>query len=372
MPMNSDENPSLTSDSPRFDADDLQATDAVNTGVEESQDVYDDVPDDEPVSDAVAESPSAETLNQDVSELADDVEELSDEVSQFAVSAVAATPDEQTNATQESAELSPELLALQQPFVGRWNTLVSTTNWEKGRIISQWRAALIEAGAPSTEYSDEAWAQRVGGVTAPHVGRLRRVFDRFADDQPKYEGLYWSHFLAALDWDDAALWLQGAVEEKWSVSNMRDKRWKANGEVESQRPTASQIVEVDLDEDQPEMGGGELAAATAPGEETTRDYDGDTDGVQGPTYEGPDFGDEEELNKLGESGREEGESGLATETPPSPLQPFAGLPELPDDLSDVIEQLKLSILRHKSAGFNDVPADVIRRYLEAVALLIES
>ena len=31
-----------------------------------------------------------------------------------------------------------------QPFVGRWNRLVSTTNWEKGRIILQWREALQE------------------------------------------------------------------------------------------------------------------------------------------------------------------------------------------------------------------------------------
>ncbi|MFG0267550.1 MAG: hypothetical protein ACF8AM_20720 [Rhodopirellula sp. JB055] len=373
--MNSDENPSLTSDSPRFDADDLGTPDSVESNPTATTDVYEDVPDDEPTGEsAVAAEPAtetltAETLNEDVSELADDVEELSDEVNQFAVSAVAATD---APAEPNDQDLSPELLALQQPFVGRWNGLVSTTNWEKGRIISQWRAALIEAGAPSTEYSDEAWASRVGGVTAPHVGRLRRVFDRFAEDQPKYEGLYWSHFLAALDWDDAALWLQGAVEEKWSVSNMRDKRWKANGEVESQRPTASQVMDVDLDEDQPELADANLGTAPAQGDDTTRDYDGDTDGVQGPTYEGPDFGEEEELNKLGESGREEGEAGLATETPPSPLQPFAGLPELPDDLSDVVEQLKLSILRHKSAGFNDVSPDVIRRYLEAVALLIES
>ncbi|MFG0253602.1 MAG: hypothetical protein ACF787_00670 [Rhodopirellula sp. JB053] len=54
------------------------------------------------------------------------------------------------------------------------------------------------------------------------------------------------------------------------------------------------------------------------------------------------------------------------------MQPFAGLPELPDDLADVIESLKLSILRHKSAGFEDVEADVIRRYLDAVKMLIES
>ncbi|TWT96541.1 hypothetical protein Pla100_30240 [Neorhodopirellula pilleata] len=266
-----------------------------------------------------------------------------------------------------------ELLELQQPFVGRWNTLVSTTNWEKGRIISQWREALIEAGAPATEYSDEAWASRVGGVTSPHVGRLRRVHDRFGEQAATYDSLYWSHFLAALDWDDAALWLQGAVEEKWSVSKMREQRWKANGELESERPNGSQIIEVDLDEDTPDLG-----TAPAQGGTNTRDYDGDTAGVAaGPAYEPPDFGDESELAALPEGNHmndanQSDEGGIATEPPMSPLQPFAGLPELPDDMADVIESLKLTVLRHKSAGFAEVKADTIRRYLEAVAMLIES
>lgn len=64
----------------------------------------------------------------------------------------------------EAAELSE----LTQPYVGQWNKLISTTNWEKGQIISEWREALIESGVDSTQYSDEAWARRVGGVTAPH------------------------------------------------------------------------------------------------------------------------------------------------------------------------------------------------------------
>ena len=66
-----------------------------------------------------------------------------------------------------------------QPYLGRWNLLVSTTNWEKGRIISDWRQTLIDAGAPAQEYSDDAWSRRVGGVSGQHVGRLRRVFERF-------------------------------------------------------------------------------------------------------------------------------------------------------------------------------------------------
>ena len=57
-----------------------------------------------------------------------------------------------------TAEVSPEELEAanrtSKPHVDRWNKLVSNTNWEKGRIIAQWRQDLIESHSPATEYSD--------------------------------------------------------------------------------------------------------------------------------------------------------------------------------------------------------------------------
>ena len=114
-------------------------------------------------------------------------------------------------------------------YVGRWNRLVSTTNWEKGRIIHQWREALRQAGAPAASYTDDAWSRQVSHVTPQHVGRLRRVFERFGQVYEQYEGLYWSHFQAACEWPDAEMYLQGAVENNWSISQMRDQRWEAMG-----------------------------------------------------------------------------------------------------------------------------------------------
>ncbi len=169
------------------------------------------------------------------------------------------------------------------PFVGRWNQLVSNTNWEKGRIIFQWREALVASQAPATEYSDEAWSRRVGGVTGQHVGRLRRVYQRFAQVYEDYSGLYWSHFQAALDWDDAEMWLEGAVQNSWSVSHMRHTRWDAMGAVEDEQPDDEDIVSSELDEDF------EPATNQAPGgpEVST------TSDVQlGAREEGPDFGDQ--------------------------------------------------------------------------------
>ena len=135
------------------------------------------------------------------------------------------------------------------PFEGRWNRLISTTNWEKGQIIFEWRTALKSADAPATELSDEAWAQRVGGVTGQHVGRLRRVFERFGETNEQYEGLFWSHFQAALDWDDAELWLEGGIQNKWSVSKMRKARWEALGAPEELKPKDEDVIAMEINED---------------------------------------------------------------------------------------------------------------------------
>ncbi|MCO8123018.1 hypothetical protein NHH03_14815 [Stieleria sp. TO1_6] len=276
------------------------------------------------------------------------------------------------DAPSTDAVISDEALRqaaeLAEPYVGRWNTLISTTNWEKGRIISEWRQQLIESGVDATQYSDEAWSRRVGGVTAPHVGRLRRVYDRFAETYQSYDALYWSHFLAALDWEDAPMWLEGAAAERWSISAMREKRWQAEGAVDGQRPTDSQIVEVETDEDVtlPAQGGG-----------SDREYDNDSgDVAAGPSFEGPDFGDEEELQSLaGQADGGSGDSGaveMDEAGSAAPVQPFIGLPNLPDDLSDAVEMLKLSVLRHKATDWRDVDVETVQKYLDAVGVMIRS
>jgi hypothetical protein len=271
----------------------------------------------------------------------------------------------ETESTTNSEE-DEQLAELAQPFVGLWNSLISTTNWEKGRIISQWREALIESGVDAHQYSDEAWVRRVGGVTAPHVGRLRRVHDRFSSTYETYSGLYWSHFLSALDWDDAPMWLEGASRESWSVSQMRDQRWQAEGAVESKRPTNSEIIDVDTDEDVvlPAQGGGR-----------TKEYGDDSGVASGPLHEDPDFGEGEELTSLarGESVAANASSSAATDSDQnteSLIQPFAGLPELPDDVADAFEALKLAVLRHKSTDWTETDAESIQKYLDAFSILM--
>ncbi len=240
-----------------------------------------------------------------------------------------------------------------QSFIGRWHQLVSTTNWEKGRIIYQWRTALEDAGAAAAEYSDDAWSQRVGGITGQHVGRLRRVYARFGQSYQEFQGLFWSHFQAALDWDDAEMWLEGALQSGWSVSQMRSQRWETLDDPDQQAPQDSDIVYAELDEDfEPALN---APPATS----------GGVDEHQGPRPEGPDFGDEFD----GEEQMAAGEVTGGVDEPAAYVQPFQDLAELPEDLNDAFESFKLAILHHKSDGWREIRCEDVLATLDSLKQL---
>jgi len=239
-------------------------------------------------------------------------------------------------------------------YLGRWHRLVSTTNWEKGRIIHAWRRALLDAGAPAGCYSDEAWSRRAGSVSAQHVGRLRRVYERFGRVQEQYGGLYWSHFQAAVDWPDAEMWLEGAVQNGWSVAAMRQQRWQALGAAAELKPRDEDIIQAEFDEDAgpaadaplPETIGQSLGVVQAAG--TNAEVATGPAGV-------PDSLDVSEV--------------LAEAAVAEPFRPFADLGPLPPDLSEAFESFKLAILHHKLSGWQEVACDDVVAALQALQQL---
>jgi hypothetical protein len=258
--------------------------------------------------------------------------------------------------------ISAEATQASQPYVGEWNQLVSTTNWEKGRIIVAWRGSLIDGGAAPAEYADEAWGRLVGGVTGQHVGRLRRVYQRFGQAFAQYRSLYWSHFQAAIDWDDAEMWLEGAVQSEWSVSQMRNQRWETLGAVADDEPRAEDAVASELDEDF------EPAQEQAPIPSELKAEYGEIS--TGPLHEGPDFGDEGEAGAeaSGESGEyAEGEAETAQAL--DRIRPFEALADLPEDVQDAVERFKLLILKHRREGWAEVAQADLVGALEALKQL---
>ena len=270
------------------------------------------------------------------------------------------SPAESTATATEP--LAESLVTASQPYVGQWNRLVSTTNWQKGRIIGAWRQSLAGQGLPVSEYGDEAWARLVGGVTGQHVGRLRRVFARFGETYEQYAGLFWSHFQAALDWNDAEMWLEGAVASGWSVAQMRDERWRTLGQLESQRPRAEDVVASETDEDfEPARTSDPLAPIS-----------GQYDEVRGPRLEGPDFGDAESYTGTAgpaSSGTHGQASGGTPDDAVELVRPFEGLPDLPDDLQEAMDALKLAILHHKADGWRAIGVNDVLRALDGLKAL---
>jgi hypothetical protein len=252
-------------------------------------------------------------------------------------------------------------------FVGQWNRLVSTTNWEKGRIICEWREALIADGAAVTEYSDEAWSQLVGRVTSQHVGRLRRVFQRFGDAFDQYQGLFWSHFQAAIDWEDAEMWLEGAIHNGWSVSQMRGQRWETVGKPGETMPTDEEEAAGD-DEDAPWLGEDESEMASR--EEAITGESAEVKSVEGTAKRTKEESDEEEGEEAESEGGESSSSSYDDESPKSQKKERTRLSvevgDLPDDIADAFEQFKLAIITQRRLEWAETTPDSVIECLDAL------
>lgn len=261
----------------------------------------------------------------------------------------------------------------------KWEKLISRTNWEKGKLILQWREELIAQGAAVTAYSDETWSRQVGAVTPQHIGRLRRVYERFNQISEQFPQLYWSHFQAALDWDDADMWLEGAALNSWSISQMRVKRWESQGAQEDKKPKDNEIFSSDLDEDvnpkndepkdDTKKKGRKKDELVESSEGEVKNFDPDFGGSSGPLNESPDFGEDSSV-PFQPDGFPEGNSMFAPPKPAEePCRPFEDIPSFPDDLTNAFDMLKIAVLNHKLAGWKEVSCDDVCAALNAMKQL---
>ena len=251
-------------------------------------------------------------------------------------------------------------------FVGFWNKLISNTNWEKGKVIHSWRERLKEAGLPRRIYSDDAIAQRIGNVSPQHVGRLRRVYERFGSE-PMLENLFWSHYQAALDWDDAEEWLKKASEEKTSVAQMRMDRWEKLGASLKSKPKEEDIVVSERDEDVNPYNDSDADAPIKP-KKTESDDPEDEKKKQNKSKKNDELGE-----FAGETEPWESPNGATpTITTAEALDSYAKLPALPADLAEAFETLKVAMLTRKLENWNDVTPILIAEYFSELKKLLIS
>jgi hypothetical protein len=166
-----------------------------------------------------------------------------------------------------------------------------------------------------------------------------------------------------MDWEDAEMWLEGASQSNWSISEMRRTRWEALGSDPSTQPKEADLrVEADDDDFVPLN---EVDPVTG--------EDRDPYGVEqtGPRYDEPDFGDESEVSSKQSSDQEDDlapweDSSSAPAT--NEESPFAKLPSLPVDFAEALEQFKLAIIRHRAMSWTEVGQDDVVRSLDALKI----
>ena len=203
--------------------------------------------------------------------------------------------------------------------------------------------------------SDEAWSRRVGGVRGNTSGACGACISDLATSA-QYAGLYWSHFQAALDWDDAEMWLEGAVQSGWSVSQMRTARGDTRG-VAGPRPRRGV---------QCRRGGRGLRGplAIAAGLQPNLTESGARRGRgRAPRREAGG----ERVSSSGEGTKSRGGARAR-----SAGRPFDDLADLPADLAEAFEAFKLAILRHKTEGWSRISAADILASLEALQELVRA
>src|SRR3954447_26418874 len=116
-----------------------------------------------------------------------------------------------------SKKTASELAETEHDLISRAQVAVSQCNWVVGECAQTWTQKYARGR------TDGDFAALLG-LTADQVYQRRRVWETFADVYASYPGLKWSHFYAALNWDDAPECLQWADENQSTVAEM--KAWR--------------------------------------------------------------------------------------------------------------------------------------------------
>jgi hypothetical protein len=124
--------------------------------------------------------------------------------------------------------------------VQRVKAALSASNWAVGEGASLWTARWAKGR------TDEDFGNAVG-LSGDKVSQCRRVWDRFRTEQDTYPKLSWSHFYAAVAWDDASECLEWASGMDATVAEM--KAWRRAQHPEELLPWPPAFVEATDDDD---------------------------------------------------------------------------------------------------------------------------
>lgn len=122
----------------------------------------------------------------------------------------------------------------EEQVVARAREAMANCNWTLGECAAIWTRKYAKGR------TDAAFAELVG-LSPEQVYQRRRVYETFGDVQHNCPKLSWSHYYAALTWDDAADCLSWADEMVATVAEMRAWRRAQHGEDLSEEPGGGEV-----------------------------------------------------------------------------------------------------------------------------------
>ena len=146
---------------------------------------------------------------------------------------------------------------------------------------------------------------------------------------------------------------------------MRKTRWESSGGDPNHTPRDEELITSEIDDD--------FDPLTAQEDEETDREKRDRTESSGPLAEGPDFGDEDHNPSMAgapQLGDPEFES-ESFDASKEQGNPFVGLPALPPDISDALEQFKLSIVRHRAGKWSDISQKQMLDVLDALKMFVD-
>jgi hypothetical protein len=123
----------------------------------------------------------------------------------------------------------------EEQLVSRAQEAVSLCRWVVGECASKWTQRYARGR------TDGDFAVLIG-LSGDQVYQRRRVWESFAPLRDEFSTLKWSHFYAALNWDDARDCLSWAEETRSTVAEMRAWRRAQRGEDLSVDPVEEEAV----------------------------------------------------------------------------------------------------------------------------------
>jgi hypothetical protein len=159
--------------------------------------------------------------------------------------------------------------------------------------------------------------------------------------------------------DDLTIMLAQTALEEGLVDKLA--RWESIGAPADKKPRAEDIITADMDEDVNPMDDSNVAPGSVG---VIDDVDSSGEPFDASTSHGND------------DGQFDGNDGMSNESMIDfgedfdPIRPFEGLPQLPEDLQEAFDSIKVAILNHKVSGWRDVPCDNVLTALNALKAMI--